>query len=106
MRLIAGWKQSYRLFSVQAAVLMGLADILRGDWPLIQQYMPEGWVKYAALVIIAGRLISQSGQPGASGGADERWRRGVVDPLMARGSVRKGHDRCKHSADADGARCQ
>jgi len=59
MKLIEDWKQAWKFFSVQIAAVISLMGFAYDYLPAMQQYLPEGWVKWAALAIIAGRVIDQ-----------------------------------------------
>lgn len=59
MKLIPEWRSAWSFLSVQLAAVLGLLDLAYEYLPAIQTYFPEGWVKWFALVIIAGRLINQ-----------------------------------------------
>lgn len=60
--LIKNWKQAWRFLSVQAAVAAAMADVLSDSSPLIKEWLGDGWMKYAAIAIIVGRLIGQSAE--------------------------------------------
>ncbi|ALH23710.1 putative membrane protein [Pseudomonas phage PaMx11] len=55
--LIENWKQCWKLLSVQLAALLGLLDVAYEYLPALQSYLPEGWVRWAALAIIVGRIV-------------------------------------------------
>lgn len=59
MKLIPEWKRAYRYLTVQAAAGLALISAAYDYLPVVREYMPEGWVKYAALVIIVVRLLQQ-----------------------------------------------
>lgn len=59
MKLIPDWKQAWRFMSVQLAAALALLGAAYEYLPAVQTYLPEGWVKWMALVIIAARLIKQ-----------------------------------------------
>lgn len=59
MKLIPEWKRAYRYLTVQAAAGLALISAAYDYLPAVREYMPEGWVKYAALVIIVVRLLQQ-----------------------------------------------
>lgn len=60
LRLIEGWQQAYKFFSVQVAALLMMLDVAYTYLPAIQAYFPEGWVKWFALAIIVGRVLHQT----------------------------------------------
>jgi hypothetical protein len=60
IKLIENWKQCYKLLTVQAALLISLIATAYEYIPQFQQYLPEGWFKYFALVIIIARVINQT----------------------------------------------
>lgn len=59
IRLVENWRHAYKFLSVQLAALLALISAAYDYLPSIQQYLPEGWVHYMALAIIATRLIQQ-----------------------------------------------
>lgn len=59
MKLIENWKRAYRYLSVQATALLALVAMAYEYLPAVRDYLPEGWVKYAALVVIVARIIQQ-----------------------------------------------
>lgn len=59
IKLIENWKQCYKFLTVQAAILVSLVATAYEYIPAFQQYLPDGWFKYFALVIIAARVIQQ-----------------------------------------------
>jgi hypothetical protein len=67
MKLIPDWREAWRYFSVQCAALLAFVSACYDYLPDVQAYLPEGWVKWMALVIIVARLIRQ--------GADKEERR-------------------------------
>jgi hypothetical protein len=66
MRLIPDWRDAWRFLSVQLAAAIALLAAAYDYLPVIRDYVPEGWVKWAALLIIAGRVLHQS-VPGDTG---------------------------------------
>lgn len=68
-RLIENWREAYRFLSVQLAALLAVLSLAYDYLPAVQQYLPEGWVKWLALAIIVGRLLQQKS---VSGGSDVR----------------------------------
>lgn len=67
MTLIENWRSAWRMLSVQVAALLALVAAAYDYLPVLQTYLPEGWIKYAALLVIVARLIKQ---PKLSGHAD------------------------------------
>lgn len=59
LKLIPDWRKAYRMLSVQAAALLALVAAAYDHLPTLQAYLPEGWVKWAALAVIAARIIKQ-----------------------------------------------
>lgn len=57
--LIPDWKDSWKFLSVQLAGLIALLDTAYTYLPAVQQYLPEGWVKWFAVAIIIARVIQQ-----------------------------------------------
>ncbi len=60
LKLIENWKQCYKFLTVQAAILVSLVATAYEYIPAFQQYLPDGWFKYFALVIIIARVINQT----------------------------------------------
>jgi hypothetical protein len=59
MKLIPEWKQAYKYLSIQLATLLAIISAAYEYMPMLQSYLPDGWVKWFALVIIVARLIQQ-----------------------------------------------
>ena len=59
MKLIPEWRDAWRFLSVQFAATIALLATAYDYLPAIRDYLPEGWVKWAALLIIAGRVAHQ-----------------------------------------------
>jgi hypothetical protein len=59
MKLIENWRNAWRMLSVQAAALLGIVAAAYDYLPTLQTYLPEGWVKYAALLVILARVVKQ-----------------------------------------------
>lgn len=59
LNLIDGWGDAYKLFSVQLAALLIALDMGYEHLPVLQTYLPEGWVKWVAMAIIVARVIRQ-----------------------------------------------
>lgn len=59
MKLIDDWKQSYRYLSVQLAAAIVFVAELQIYLPEVREHLPEDWYKWAALAVIAARVISQ-----------------------------------------------
>ena len=70
MKLIPDWRHAWRFLSVQLAALIALLATAFDYLPVIRTYVPDGWVKWAALLIIAGRILNQS-VPAAGNGKDK-----------------------------------
>ena len=58
-KLIEDWRQSWKFLSIQIAGVVALLDVAYEYLPAVQSYLPAGWVKWAALAIIVGRVIKQ-----------------------------------------------
>lgn len=56
---IDNWRKAYRMLSVQAAALLALVAAAYDHLPTLHAYLPDGWVKWAALAVIAARIIKQ-----------------------------------------------
>lgn len=66
MKLISGWRRSWRLFSVQALAALALIPLLWEQCPPeVQAVIPEGWRPWVIFLValggIAGRLVDQGG---------------------------------------------
>ena len=59
LQLVPDWKQSWRFLSVQLAGLLAVVQAAYEYLPAIQQYLPEGWVKWFAIAIIVARVVRQ-----------------------------------------------
>lgn len=59
LRLIDDWKHCYKYLSVQLGVLLTILGVAYEYLPMLQQYLPEGWFKYAAGIIVVARVIKQ-----------------------------------------------
>lgn len=62
-KLIPDWRKAWTYLSIHAAVLLGLLATAYDYLPAMRTYLPDGWVKWGALVIIAARLIQQREKP-------------------------------------------
>ena len=60
LKLIDNWRNCWQFSSVQIAAALAILDASYEYLPAIQSYVPEGWVKWAALSIIVARIIKQS----------------------------------------------
>jgi hypothetical protein len=60
LALIEDWKRAHKLLSVQLAALLLVLDTAYDYLPAVQQYLPDGWVRWIAVAIIAGRVIRQA----------------------------------------------
>lgn len=63
IKLIDDWKQCYKFLTVQLSAIFAALAVAYEYIPSIQQYFPDGWFKYAAAIIIVGRIINQSKEP-------------------------------------------
>lgn len=63
--LVPDWKDAWRWLSVQLAALMAVLATAYDYLPVVRDYLPEGWVKWAALLLIAGRVLNQQTPGGA-----------------------------------------
>lgn len=66
MKLIPDWRDAWRFLSIQLAAAIAVLAAAYDYLPVIRDYVPEGWVKWAALLVIAGRIMHQS-VPGDAG---------------------------------------
>lgn len=59
-RLIDGWECAYKLMTIWLAAAMLFISTAFDYLPVMQQYLPEGWVSWMAGAIIIARIIKQS----------------------------------------------
>lgn len=59
LRLVPDWRHAWRFLSVQLAAVIALLATAYDYLPVIRDYVPEGSVKWAALLIIAARVMNQ-----------------------------------------------
>ncbi len=59
LRLVPDWRHAWRFLSVRLAAVIALLATAYDYLPAIRDYVPEGWVKWAALLIIAARVMNQ-----------------------------------------------
>jgi hypothetical protein len=59
LRLVPDWRHAWRFLSVQLAAVIALLATAYDYLPAIRDYVPEGWVKWAAILIIAARVMNQ-----------------------------------------------
>ena len=59
-RLIDGWQCFYKLMTVWIATAMIFVSMAYEYLPVIQQYLPEGWVRWMAGAVIVARIIKQT----------------------------------------------
>lgn len=59
LKLIPDWRNAWTFLSIHAAMLLGLLAAAYDYLPAIREYFPAGWVKWAAILIIAARLMQQ-----------------------------------------------
>lgn len=57
--LIPDWRQAWRFLSVQAAAALALLAAAYDYLPAVREYLPDGWMKWAALLVIAARIMNQ-----------------------------------------------
>lgn len=57
--LIDNWRAAWRMLSVQAAAILAVLAAAYDYMPTLHTYLPDGWVKYAALLVIVARIIKQ-----------------------------------------------
>ncbi len=68
MKLVPDWRDAWRWLSVQLAAATALLATAYDYLPAVRSYLPEGWVKWAAILFIAARILHQN-TPGNGGGA-------------------------------------
>jgi hypothetical protein len=57
--LIENWKQAYKMASIWVTSIVAFLAGLEPFIPKLAEFLPEGWVFFAALLIIAARLAKQ-----------------------------------------------
>ena len=73
IQLVDDWQQSWKFLSVQLTTILVVLQVLEENMPAVQQYLPEGWVKYVGLAILIGRLVRQkSVTPVESSDSDQK----------------------------------
>lgn len=60
IKLIENWKQCHKFLTVQLSVLLAMIATAYEYLPMMKDYLPEGWVKYAFIAVIVARIINQS----------------------------------------------
>ncbi len=65
--LIDNWREAHKFLSVQLAALVAVLSLAYDYLPAVQQYLPQGWVKWAAAAIIVGRVLKQNAAGGGNG---------------------------------------
>ncbi|KAF7600157.1 MAG: hypothetical protein CGU28_04215 [Candidatus Dactylopiibacterium carminicum] len=71
IKLIENWREAHKFLSVQLAALMTLISFAYDYLPAVQQYLPEGWVKWIASAIILARVIKQKNLQDAQDGSGQ-----------------------------------
>ena len=59
LKLVPDWKSAWRWFSVQSAAALAVVAAAYDYLPALREYLPDGAVKWAALIIIVARVLSQ-----------------------------------------------
>ena len=59
---IPDWRQAWRFLSVQAAGALALVAAAYDYLPAVREYLPDGWMKWAVLLVIAARIIDQKSE--------------------------------------------
>lgn len=67
--LIPNWKQAYKYLTVQLSALLVVLSAAYDYIPDMKEILPDGWVKWMALVIILVRILHQ---PSVSGEACQK----------------------------------
>jgi len=57
--LIPDLRNAWRFLSVQVSAGIVLLATAYDYLPAVRDYLPEGWVKWAALLVIAARILNQ-----------------------------------------------
>jgi hypothetical protein len=90
MTLIPNWREAWKFMSVQLAAILALLSFAYDYLPAVQQYLPEGWVKWMALAIIVVRIVKQYNVAGAD--VDAALRLGSGEPSVACTGSKGGPD--------------
>lgn len=61
--IIPEWKQAWRYLTVQLLALVAVLDTAYAYLPMLQEYLPDHWVRWACLVVIIGRIVKVSYEP-------------------------------------------
>ncbi|MDR3323258.1 MAG: hypothetical protein LBS89_03540 [Zoogloeaceae bacterium] len=59
MKLIPDWRLAWRFSSIWLAAATALLSTAYDYLPAIREAIPDGWVKWAAIAIIAARIVHQ-----------------------------------------------
>ena len=59
-RLVDDWRKAHKWLTVWVAALIAVLAEAQDQLPLVREYLPDGWVKFAALAVIVARLYKQS----------------------------------------------
>lgn len=62
IQLVENWRQAHKWLSVQLAALIGLLSLGLDYAPQLAQYLPQNWMKWAAVAFIVARVIRQKSQ--------------------------------------------
>lgn len=58
--LVENWKDCWKWASFWAATIIGMLAAAYEYSAALQEYLPDGWFKWAMLVVIAARLYNQT----------------------------------------------
>lgn len=61
-KLIENWQHCYKFLTVQLSAIFAIVAAAYEYLPMMKEYLPDGWMKYAFLMIIIVRIINQSGK--------------------------------------------
>lgn len=56
-------RAAWRWLSVQAAIIVAALATASEYLPEVREYLPDGWVKWAALAILVARMVKQKERP-------------------------------------------
>ena len=59
-RLVDDWRRAHKWLTVWVAALIAVLAEAQDQIPFVREYLPPGWVKFAALAVIVARLYKQS----------------------------------------------
>lgn len=58
-RLVSNWRDFYKWYTIHALGIVGAIAFAYDYIHTVREYLPDGWFKYALIVVLIARLISQ-----------------------------------------------